>query len=42
MKWDRRITREELKIAIHEAYISLKDNKNGKNADYSPYLSNVD
>ena len=42
MNRDRRITREELKIAINEAYISLKDNKGGKNADYIPYLANVD
>ena len=34
MNRDRRITREELKNAIHEAYISLKDNKGGRNADY--------
>ena len=42
MNRDRRITREELKIAINEAYISLKDNKDGKNADYIPYLANID
>ena len=42
MNRDRRITREELKNAIHEAYISLKDNKGGRNADYIPYLANVD
>ena len=42
MNRDRRITREELKIAVNEAYVSLKDNKNGKNADYIPYLSGVD
>ena len=42
MNKDRRITREELKIAIHEAYIGLKDNNGGKNADYIPYLANVD
>ena len=42
MNKDRRITREELKTAIHEAYISIKDNKGGKNADYIPYLANVD
>ena len=34
MNKDRRITREELKTAIHEAYISIKDNKGGRNADY--------
>lgn len=42
MNRDRRITREELKIAINEAYISFKNNKAGKNADYIPYLANVD
>ena len=42
MNRDRRITREELKNAIHEAYISFKENKEGKNADYIPYLANVD
>ena len=42
MNRDRRITREELKSAIHEAYIGLKENKGGKNADYIPYLANVD
>ena len=42
MNKDRRITREELKIAVHEAYIGLKDNNGGKNADYIPYLANVD
>lgn len=42
MNKDRRITREELKNAIHEAYFSLKDKKGGKNADYIPYLANID
>ena len=42
MNRDRRITREELKSAIHEAYISFKENKGGKNANYIPYLANVD
>lgn len=42
MNRDRRITREELKIAVHDAYFGLKDNKNGKNADYIPYLASVD
>ncbi len=42
MNRDRRITREELKNAIQEAYISLKENKGGKNANYIPYLANVD
>ena len=42
MNRDRRITREELKITVNEAYISFKNNKAGKNADYIPYLANVD
>ena len=42
MNRDRRITREELKLAVNEAYISLKENKEGRNADYIPYLANVD
>ena len=42
MNRDRRITREELKIAVHDAYFGLKDNKDGKNADYIPYLASVD
>ena len=42
MNKDRRITREELMTAIHEAYISIKDNRGGRNADYIPYLANVD
>ncbi len=42
MNRDRRITREELKTAINDAYISLKNNKKGKNADYIPYLADVD
>lgn len=42
MNRDRRITREELKIAVHDAYFSIKDNKDGKNADYIPYLASVD
>ena len=42
MNRDRRITRAELKIAINEAYKKFKDNKEGHNADYIPYLANVD
>ena len=41
MNRDRRITREELKTAVNDAYISLKNNKKGKNADYIPYLADV-
>ena len=42
MNRDRRITRAELKIAINEAYKKFKENKEGHNADYIPYLANVD
>ena len=42
MNRDRRITREELKAAVKAAYTSLKDNKEGRNADYIPYLANID
>ena len=30
MNRDRRITREELKTAVNDAYISFKNNKKGK------------
>lgn len=39
---DRRITREELKIAVNEAYKRFKGEKAGHNADYIPYLDKVD
>ena len=42
MDRDRRITREELKAALYEAYRRFKGNSGGKNADYIPYLANVD
>ena len=42
MNKDRRITREELKLAVNEAYKRFKENKEGKNANYIPYLANVD
>ncbi len=42
MNRDRRITREELKIAVHEAYLEFKEENGGKNAGYIPYLANVD
>lgn len=35
------LTRERLKEVIDEAYNIFKDNKQGKNADYIPYLANV-
>ena len=39
---DRRITKEELKIAVTEAYKQFKENNEGKNANYIPYLASVD
>ena len=42
MNRDRRIRKEELKTAIHEAYIKFKDCKEGVNANYIPYLANAD
>ena len=39
---DRRITKEELKIAVTEAYKHFKENNEGKNANYIPYLASVD
>ena len=42
MKRDRRITKDELKIAVHDAYLKFKDRNDGHNADYIPYLANID
>ncbi|MBQ8270247.1 MAG: glutaminase A [Bacteroidaceae bacterium] len=39
---DRRITREELHTVVGKAYAMYKEEKGGKNADYIPYLANVD
>lgn len=39
---DRRITKEELKIVVTEAYKQFKENNEGKNANYIPYLASVD
>ncbi len=36
-----RITKQELQELVEEAYSKYKDNKEGKNADYIPYLSRV-
>ena len=41
MNRDRRITKEELKVAVNEAYIKFKRNEKGRNACYIPYLANV-
>ena len=38
---DRRIRKEELKIAIHEAYLRFRECNEGRNADYIPYLANA-
>lgn len=42
MNRDRRIRKEELKIAVHEAYLKFKDCKEGRNANYIPYLANIE
>lgn len=39
---DRRITKEELKLAVTEAYKRFRENREGKNADYIPYLAHID
>ena len=38
----KKIRKEDLKEVIHEAYDKVKDLKGGKNADYIPYLANID
>ncbi len=38
---EQRITREQIKEAVNEAYEHYKDDCSGKNADYIPYLANV-
>ncbi len=37
----KKITKAELKATIEEAHRRAKANNNGKNADYIPYLSNI-
>ena len=39
---DKNITLSQLKEAVHEAYEQVKGNTDGKNADYIPYLANID
>ncbi len=39
---DKKITVSQLKEAVHEAYEQVKGNTDGKNADYIPYLANID
>lgn len=38
----RRVTLAQLKEVVQEAYDCVKTNTDGKNADYIPYLANVD
>lgn len=38
----RRVTLAQLKEVVQEAYDRVKTNTDGKNADYIPYLANVD
>lgn len=38
---EKRVTLAEVKEVVHEAYSHFKDNKEGKNADYIPYLAGV-
>ncbi len=39
---DKRISKEELRAIMNSAYDSCKEEKGGKNADYIPYLANID
>lgn len=39
---ERRVTKEELNTVLQEAYKLYKDENSGRNADYIPYLANVD
>ena len=39
---ERTITIQQIKDAAQEAYNLYKDNTDGKNADYIPYLANID
>ena len=39
---ERIITIQQIKDAAQEAYNLYKDNTGGKNADYIPYLANID
>lgn len=38
---ERKITKQQIREAIDEAYKRFKDDKGGRNADYIPYLANV-
>lgn len=39
---EKSISFSVIEQAVHEAYDMFKDNQDGKNADYIPYLANVD
>ncbi len=39
---ERRITKEELLTVVKEAYALYKEDKSGRNANYIPYLANID
>lgn len=39
---ERRITKEEVRAAVQEAYNCYKKDKSGRNAQYIPYLAHVD
>ena len=38
---DKKVTLAQLKEVVQEAYDQVKTNTGGKNADYIPYLANV-
>lgn len=38
---DRIITKDEIRAAVKEAYLQFKGNREGKNADYIPYLAGI-
>ena len=39
---DKKISISQLKEVAQEAYEQVKGNTGGKNADYIPYLANID
>ncbi len=39
---ERRITKEELRAAVNEAYERFRNEKSGRNAHYIPYLAHID
>ena len=42
MIMSKTISVSQIKEAAQEAYEQFKDNTGGKNADYIPYLANID